>query len=116
MTYHQQSEPSYQTQEGANRDEALCARARWLNYPSEGWFYWIPSRAGEADLALDRNTNTIFIPITVGVDLAVKAGPFGTLGVIPGIAQRINQGKNVTLYALDAVTGKVRWRSCVSTC
>lgn len=82
---------------------------KWLNYPSEDWFYWIPSRAGEADLALDRNTNTIFIPITVGVDLAVKAGPFGSLGVIPGIARGINQGKNVTLYALDAVTGMVRW-------
>lgn len=81
----------------------------WLNYPSEDWFYWIPSRAGEADLALDRNTNTVFIPVTVGVDLSVKAGPFGTLGVIPGIAQGINQGKNVTLYALDALTGNIRW-------
>lgn len=90
---------------------------KWMNYPSKDWFYWIPSRAGESDIALNPETNTIFVPIALGVDIAVKAGPFGVAaglhGQTPGQSRGLPQPKNVTIYAVDAITGKVKWSNLV---
>ena len=83
---------------------------KWLNYPSKDWFYWIPARAGEADIAVDMDKQTIFLPVAGGVDKAIKAGQYGSLGDKPGEDYYLDtQPKNVTLYSLDAITGKVKW-------
>ena len=83
---------------------------KWLNYPSKDWFYWIPARAGEADIAVDMDKQTIFLPVAGGVDKAIKAGQYGSLGDKPGEDYYLDtQPKNVTLYAVDAITGKVKW-------
>ena len=83
---------------------------KWLNYPSKDWFYWIPARAGEADIAVDMDKQTIFLPVAGGVDKAIKAGQYGRLGDKPGEDYYLDtQPKNVTLYAVDAITGKVKW-------
>jgi glucose dehydrogenase len=83
---------------------------KWLNYPSTDWFYWIPARAGEADIALDTDLQKIFVPVAGGVDKAIKAGKYGTLGIRPGQDYYIDTlSKNVTLYSLDANTGEEVW-------
>ena len=83
---------------------------KWLNYPSKDWFYWIPARAGEADIALNTDLERIYVPVAGGVDKAIKADNYGTLGVKPGQDYYIDTlSKNVTLYSLDANTGEEVW-------
>ena len=83
---------------------------KWLNYPSKDWFYWIPARAGEADIALNTDLERIYVPVAGGVDKAIKADKYGTLGVKPGQDYYIDTlSKNVTLYSLDANTGEEVW-------
>ena len=83
---------------------------KWLNYPSKDWFYWIPARAGEADIALNTDLERIYVPVAGGVDKAIKADKYGTLGVRPGQDYYIDTlSKNVTLYSLDANTGEEIW-------
>jgi hypothetical protein len=83
---------------------------KWLNYPSKDWFYWIPARAGEADIAVDIDKQTIFLPVAGGVDKAIKAGQYGSLGDKPGEDYYLDtQPKNVTIYSIDAITGKEKW-------
>ena len=83
---------------------------KWLNYPSKDWFYWIPARAGEADIALNTDLERIYVPVAGGVDKAIKADKYGTLGVRPGQDHYIDTlSKNVTLYSLDANTGEEVW-------
>ena len=83
---------------------------KWLNYPSNDWFYWIPARAGEADIALNTDLERIYVPVAGGVDKGIKAGNYGTLGIRPGQDYYIDTlSKNVTLYGLDANTGKEIW-------
>ena len=83
---------------------------KWLNYPSKDWFYWIPARAGEADIALNTDLERIYVPVAGGVDKAIKADKYGTLGVRPGQDYYIDTlSKNVTLYSLDANTGEEVW-------
>ena len=83
---------------------------KWLNYPSKDWFYWIPARAGEADIALNTDLERIYVPVAGDVDKAIKADKYGTLGVRPGQDYYIDTlSKNVTLYSLDANTGEEIW-------
>jgi outer membrane protein assembly factor BamB len=89
---------------------------KWLNYPNVDWFYWIPSRAGESDISLNPETNTIYVPVARGVDLAVKAGAFtGGAGLhgTPGTSRGLAQAKNVTIYAIDALTGNIKWTNFI---
>jgi len=89
---------------------------KWLNYPKADWFYWIPSRAGESDISLNPETNTIYVPIARGVDLAVKAGPFAAgagLHGTPSTSRGLTQAKNVTIYAIDALTGNIKWSNFI---
>jgi outer membrane protein assembly factor BamB len=82
---------------------------KWLNYPEEDSFYWIPSRSGESDMALDPDLNSIFIPVAAGVDMSIQPGPVENRQVSIHLSQQIAQPKNVTLYSIDAHTGKIKW-------
>ena len=83
---------------------------KWLNYPSKDWFYWIPARAGEADIAVNTDLGRIYVPVAGGVDKAIKAENYGSLGVRPGQDYYIDTlSKNVTLYSLDVNTGEEIW-------
>ena len=84
---------------------------KWLNYPSKDWFYIIPLRAGEADIAFNTERNTIFLPLSLGWDASAKPGNHKSIGMPPG-EYNLNypkQTQNTTIIALDAITGKVKW-------
>ncbi len=88
---------------------------KWFNYPSTGTFCWIPERPGESDIALDTSTNTIFVQIGLGTDSLghkaarcdTRADTCGSLAAPTPLLSTNPQ--NVTVYAVDATTGKEKW-------
>ncbi|HEY4673528.1 MAG TPA: PQQ-binding-like beta-propeller repeat protein [Nitrososphaerales archaeon] len=83
---------------------------KWINYPSTGAWCWFPVRPGESDIAFDSDKNTILVQIGLGSDRAYKntkcdipADPCRTVVNIPVPTA------NVTVYAVDATTGKEKW-------
>ena len=84
---------------------------RWLTDPVANTpMYWIPVRAGEADIAYDEKTNTIYVPISAGWDIIVNpTGEIGGLGAVPGFQSGLGNPTNTTVYALDASTGEEKW-------
>ena len=84
---------------------------KWLNYPSKDWFYIIPLRAGEADIAYNEKENIIILPLSLGWDASAKAGNHKGIGVPPG-EYNLNypkQKQNTTILGLDADTGEEIW-------
>ena len=84
---------------------------KWLNYPSKDWFYIIPLRAGEADIAYNEKENIVILPLSLGWDASAKAGNHKGIGVPPG-EYNLNypkQEQNTTILAIDADTGKEIW-------
>ena len=84
---------------------------KWLNYPSKEWFYIIPLRAGEADIAYNEKENIIILPLSLGWDASAKAGNHKGIGVPPG-EYNLNypkQRQNTTILGLDADTGEEIW-------
>ena len=84
---------------------------KWLNYPSKEWFYIIPLRAGEADIAYNEKENIIILPLSLGWDASAKAGNHKGIGVPPG-EYNLNypkQKQNTTILGLDADTGEEIW-------
>ena len=84
---------------------------KWLNYPSKDWFYIIPLRAGEADIAYNEKENIIILPLSLGWDASAKAGNHKGIGVPPG-EYNLNypkQKQNTTILGLDANTGEEIW-------
>ena len=84
---------------------------KWLNYPSKDWFYIIPLRAGEADIAYNEKENIVILPLSLGWDASAKAGNHKGIGVPPG-EYNLNypkQEQNTTILAIDANTGKEIW-------
>jgi hypothetical protein len=85
---------------------------KWLNYPAKDSFCWNPGRAGESDVALDTGRNTIYVQIGLGTDLRQQAGPCETRVQacnIPVAPLASPPPQNVTVYAVDATTGKEKW-------
>ncbi|MBM3897499.1 MAG: hypothetical protein FJ358_03105 [Thaumarchaeota archaeon] len=88
---------------------------KWFNYPSTTATYcWIPVRPGESDIALDTDMNTIFVQIGLGTDVVLKATKCDTRADpcrAPGpFTAPFTSPQNVTVYAVDATTGKEKWR------
>ena len=84
---------------------------KWLNYPSKDWFYIIPLRAGEADIAYNEKEGIVILPLSLGWDASVKAGNHKGIGVPPG-EYNLNypkQTQNTTILAIDANTGEEIW-------
>ena len=84
---------------------------KWLNYPSKDWFYIIPLRAGEADIAYNEKENIIILPLSLGWDASAKAGNHKGIGMPPG-EYNLNypkQEQNTTILGLDANTGEEIW-------
>ncbi|MGE4595586.1 MAG: hypothetical protein AAEA79_01275, partial [Nitrososphaerales archaeon] len=84
---------------------------KWLNYPSKDWFYIIPLRAGEADIAYNEKEGIVILPLSLGWDASVKAGNHKGIGVPPG-EYNLNypkQTQNTTILAIDANTGEEVW-------
>ena len=84
---------------------------KWLNYPSKDWFYIIPLRAGEADIAYNEKEDIVILPLSLGWDASVKAGNHKGIGVPPG-EYNLNypkQKQNTTILAIDANTGEEIW-------
>ena len=84
---------------------------KWLNYPSKDWFYIIPLRAGEADIAYNEKENIIILPLSLGWEASAKAGNHKGIGVPPG-EYNLNypkQKQNTTILGLDADTGEEIW-------
>ena len=84
---------------------------KWLNYPSKEWFYIIPLRAGEADIAYNEKENIIILPLSLGWDASAKAGNHKGIGMPPG-EYNLNypkQKQNTTILGLDANTGEEIW-------
>ena len=84
---------------------------KWLNYPSKDWFYIIPLRAGEADIAYNEKEGIVILPLSLGWDASAKAGNHKGIGVPPG-EYNLNypkQTQNTTILAIDANTGEEIW-------
>ena len=84
---------------------------KWLNYPSKDWFYIIPLRAGEADIAYNEKEEIVILPLSLGWDASAKAGNHKGIGVPPG-EYNLNypkQTQNTTILAIDANTGEEIW-------
>jgi len=84
---------------------------KWLNYPSKDWFYIIPLRAGEADIAYNEKEDIVILPLSLGWDASVKAGNHKGIGVPPG-EYNLNypkQKQNTTILGIDANTGEEIW-------
>jgi len=84
---------------------------KWLNYPSKDWFYIIPLRAGEADIAYNEKEDIVILPLSLGWDASAKAGNHKGIGVPPG-EYNLNypkQKQNTTILGIDANTGEEIW-------
>jgi len=90
---------------------------KWFNYPSPGTtvYCWFPVRPGESDVALDPETNTMFVQIGLGLDTFRATSKCDIRAdlcyVIPPqhTIARATHEQNVTIYAVDATTGKEKW-------
>lgn len=84
---------------------------RWIEYPSKEGACIIPIRAGESDIALDTDRNTIYVAIAQGWNWDIlKALPHGTIGVGPAFRDTfMTVPRNTTIFAVDAITGKSKW-------
>ena len=85
---------------------------KWLNYPSKDWFYIIPLRAGEADIAYNEKEDIVILPLSLGWDASAKAGNHKGIGIPPG-EYNLNypkQKQNTTILAINANTGEEIWQ------
>ncbi|MBM3897095.1 MAG: hypothetical protein FJ358_01005 [Thaumarchaeota archaeon] len=90
---------------------------KWLSYPATQ-FYTLPIRPGEGDIAFNPETNTAYAAIALGWDATYTVGPYkGFAGGIGGAltADKPNQRKNTTIFAIDATTGKAKWSYFIDT-
>jgi len=83
---------------------------RWLHDPLTTPVIWSNLRAGRGGIAMDPSSNTLFVPIRLSGASAFSYGPIPKQEGFPLVTTPIPGPTNFTAWAIDANTGKPKWK------